>query len=139
MTPAMNDKRYRQRWFLALAVLAILAAPADLIAQVNQSSEANATNASPKLVTKKSTDNTPGNVLPEEEWRRVDMAVNRSLAFLASQQQPDGSFPTLPDAQPAVTSLCVLAFMAHGHTPGTGPYGEKLSRAVKYKPRASTT
>ena len=53
------------------------------------------------------------------------------LRFLASQQQPDGSFPTLPDAQPAVTSLCVLAFMAHGHTPGP-VLTAKLGRAVKY-------
>ena len=65
------------------------------------------------------------------------MAKSRRLgrprvAFLAAQQQPDGSFPTTPNAQPAVTSLCVLAFMAHGHNPGNGPYGERLERAVQY-------
>ena len=100
-------------------------------AQVTQAPEVKTVTA-PNLVTDKSTDNAPGNVLPEDEWRRVDSAIDRGLAFLASQQQPDGSFPTHPDAQPGVTSLCVLAFMAHGHTPGTGPYGERLSRAVKY-------
>ena len=77
-------------------------------------------------------DDTPANVLIVEEWRRVDHSVDRGLAFLASQQQPDGSFPTLPYAQPGVTSLCVLAFMAHGHAPGSGPYGEQLERAVKF-------
>jgi hypothetical protein len=77
-------------------------------------------------------DDTPANVLSSEEWRRVDRSVDRGLAFLASQQQSDGSFPTLPYAQPGVTSLCVLAFMAHGHAPGSGPYGERLERAVKY-------
>jgi hypothetical protein len=75
---------------------------------------------------------TPREVLSDQEWRTVDQSVDRGLTFLAAQQQPDGSFPTLPYAQPAVTSLCVLAFVAHGHNPGTGPYGEQLSRAVKF-------
>jgi hypothetical protein len=74
----------------------------------------------------------PTNVLSSDEWRRVDRSVDRALAFLASEQQPDGSFPSLPYAQPAVTSLCVLAFMAHGHIPGSGPYGARLERAVKF-------
>src|SRR2546423_14731636 len=60
-------------------------------------------------------DDTPARVLSSQEWQRVDHSVDRGLAFLASQQQPDGSFPSLPYAQPGVTSLCVLAFMAHGH------------------------
>ena len=59
-------------------------------------------------------------VLTSQEWERVDESVDRALAWLASQQQRDGSFPTLPHGQPAVTSLCVLAFMAHGHLPGEG-------------------
>src|SRR6185295_4400871 len=75
---------------------------------------------------------TPTNVLSDDEWQKVDGSVDRALSFLAAQQQPDGSFPTTPNAQPAVTSLCVLAFMAHGHNPGSGPYGERLERAVKY-------
>jgi hypothetical protein len=78
------------------------------------------------------TDDTPARVLSTREWQRVDQSVDRGLEFLASQQQPDGSFPTLPYAQPGVTSLCVLAFMAHGHAPGSGPYGERLERAVKF-------
>src|SRR5215213_10261911 len=77
-------------------------------------------------------DDGPREVLSTEEWHRMDSAVDRGLAFLASQEQPNGSFPSLPFAQPGVTSLCVLAFMAHGHTPGNGPYGERLERAVKF-------
>src|SRR5262245_45062571 len=75
---------------------------------------------------------TPANVLSDDEWQKVDGSVERALAFIAAQQQPDGSFPTTSNAQPAVTSLCVLAFMAHGHNPGSGPYGERLDRAVQY-------
>ena len=77
-------------------------------------------------------DDTPMNVLSSDEWRNMDRAVDRGLTFIAAQQQADGSFPTDSVAQPGVTSLCVLAFMAHGHNPGNGPYGERLDRAVRY-------
>jgi len=32
----------------------------------------------------------------------------------------------------AVTSLAALAFMARGHTPGQGPYGDNLNHAIDY-------
>jgi hypothetical protein len=75
---------------------------------------------------------TPSNVLSPTEWRRVGDAVDRALVFLASEQQPDGSFPTLSHGQPGVTSLCVLAFMAHGHLPGEGTHGPRLEMAADY-------
>jgi hypothetical protein len=71
-------------------------------------------------------------VLTAQEWMRVDAAVARALAWLAAQQQADGSFPTLDTGQPGVTCLCTLAFMAHGHLPGEGPYGAQLKRASDY-------
>jgi hypothetical protein len=73
-----------------------------------------------------------GDVLTAAEWRRVDTAVDRALIWLAAQQQPDGSFPTLERGQPGVTSLCVLAFMAQGHMPGEGEYGRLLERATQF-------
>jgi hypothetical protein len=77
-------------------------------------------------------DDTPSNVLSADEWEQVDLAVNRALIFLATQQQADGSFPTMPHAQPAVTSLCVLGYMAHGHIPGEAAYGEHLDLATDF-------
>jgi hypothetical protein len=74
----------------------------------------------------------PTNVLPPKVWREVDAAVARALDWLAAQQQPDGSFPTLERGQPAVTSLCMMAFAAHGHAPGAGRYGQNLDRAIDY-------
>ena len=74
----------------------------------------------------------PDEVLSEEEWERVNSAVERGLAWLSKQQQRDGSFPTMPQGQPAVTALCELSFLAHGHLPADGEYGEQLSRAISY-------
>ena len=89
-------------------------------------------NDGPATSTAPHSDDAPKNVLTSEEWKRVDSAVDRALTFLAAEQQADGSFPTDPVAQPGVTSLCLLAFMAHGHNPGNGPYGGRLDRAVRY-------
>jgi hypothetical protein len=77
-------------------------------------------------------DDAPANVLTADEWQRVDRAVDRALAWLAAQQEGDGSFPTLESGQPGVTCLCTMAFMAHGHLPGAGQYGPRLERAANY-------
>lgn len=71
-------------------------------------------------------------VLTPDQWQRVDDAVDRALSWLARQQQRDGSFPTLPQGQPGVSALCVLAFLSHGHLPGEGPYGETVQQGVDY-------
>jgi hypothetical protein len=70
--------------------------------------------------------------LPPERWQQVENSVDRALAWIASEQAPDGSFPTLPAGQPAVTSLCVMAFLSRGHQPGLGPYGRQLDRAIDF-------
>jgi hypothetical protein len=77
-------------------------------------------------------DGTPTNVLTPDVWKRVDLAVDRALTWLAAQQQDDGSFPTLDTGQPGVTSLCILAYISHGHTPGEGPYGPRLEKATEF-------
>ncbi len=71
-------------------------------------------------------------ILTPAEWEQVDDSVERALTWLASKQQRNGSFPTLPQGQPGVTSLCTMAFLAHGHIPGEGPYGAQLQKAVEY-------
>lgn len=77
-------------------------------------------------------DERPSDVLSPEEWHRTDAAAARALQWLAAVQQPDGSFPSIDMGQPGVTSLCVLAFMAHGELPGRGRYGQHLERAADY-------
>ena len=71
-------------------------------------------------------------VLTQAQWKRLDRAVDRALVFLSRSQEADGSFPTIRSAQPGVTSLCVMAFLARGHQPGKGPYGPRIERAIDY-------
>lgn len=67
-----------------------------------------------------------------EEWVRVERSIDTALAWLATQQQPDGRFPSNPVGQPAVTSLAVMAFLSRGHLPGHGRYGQQLDRAIDF-------
>src|SRR6186997_1479966 len=74
--------------------------------------------AAKEPVTKRDANDRQSNVLTPDEWRRLDTSIERALDWLVTQQKLDGSFPTLERGQPGVTALCVLAFMAHGHSPG---------------------
>ncbi len=69
----------------------------------------------------------------------VTQAVDRALFWLASTQQPDGSFPGPMGGQPAITSLAVLAFVSAGHLPGEGEYGEHLEQAIRYTLKCEIT
>jgi hypothetical protein len=71
-------------------------------------------------------------VLTQDQWNRLDRAVDGGIRFIAKSQNADGSFPTLMQAQPGVTSLCVMAMLARGHQPGKGPYGAQLDRSIDF-------
>ena len=71
-------------------------------------------------------------ILTEKQWKQVDETVERGLQWLATQQQEDGSFKTLDMGQPAVTSLCLMAFLAQGESPADGQYQKQLAKAVDY-------
>ena len=73
-----------------------------------------------------------GVVLTEAQSKRVEQAVDASLAWLAGRQQADGSFPGPASGQPGITSLVVLAFFSAGHVPGSEPYGRHIERAIDY-------
>ncbi len=72
------------------------------------------------------------NALPAGEWTRVEEGVDDGLAWLASQQAEDGRFPSDDAAQPAVTSMAIMAFLSRGHMPDQGPYGERISAAIDF-------
>jgi hypothetical protein len=63
----------------------------------------------------------------------TDRAIQLGLAWLARNQNADGSYGTSTyRGNIAVTSLAGLAFMASGSSPGRGPYGGPIDRALAY-------
>ena len=63
----------------------------------------------------------------------TDRAIQSGLAWLARNQNADGSFGTgTYRGNIAVTSVAGLAFMSSGSTPGRGPYGAPIDKALAY-------
>ena len=58
----------------------------------------------------------------------VDRAVDRGFEFLRKSQREDGAF----DQNIAVHGLAVMAFLARGHVPGSGPDGERVERGLGF-------
>ncbi len=61
-------------------------------------------------------------------------AIDGGLAWLASQQQPNGAFGSglMYKGNVAVTALSGMAFLAAGNSPGRGKYGLQVEQAVDY-------
>ena len=71
-------------------------------------------------------------VLTESQQSSVDQSIDKALKWLITQQENDGSFPTLPSGQPGITSLSTLAILSTGKVPGDGEMGESLNAAIDY-------
>ena len=71
-------------------------------------------------------------VLNDEQLKRLDTSVERGLEWLATQQKADGSFKSIETGQPAVTALCVMAFLAQGKTTSDREYGPVISKAIDF-------
>ncbi|MGE3172770.1 MAG: prenyltransferase/squalene oxidase repeat-containing protein [Planctomycetota bacterium] len=82
--------------------------------------------------------------LIDDELRQ---AVDRGLAYLAATQERDGYWPQLvgyklnsdyetidtrPQPHVGVSSLALIAFLAGGHLPDRGKYGDVLTRGLDY-------
>ena len=67
---------------------------------------------------------------------QVKEVIDKSLAFLASQQEPDGSWgkgaPGREQYRGAMTSYTLVALMATGNLPGQGPYGTNAQKGLDY-------
>lgn len=69
----------------------------------------------------------------EEMTVELDDGVRRGLAALATMQNEDGSFGRgRYGRHVGIASLCAIAFMADGHLPGRGRYGEVVQRALEF-------
>ncbi|WP_437185401.1 prenyltransferase/squalene oxidase repeat-containing protein [Planctomicrobium sp. SH668] len=65
--------------------------------------------------------------------REIDDSVARGLAYIAARQNESGSWSTEAWGEStAITSIAVMSFLAAGHVPGEGPYGEQISRGVRW-------
>src|SRR5262249_9781761 len=63
----------------------------------------------------------------------TDRAIQTGLAWLARTQNADGSFGSgTYRGNIAVTSVAALAFMASGSSPGRGPYGAPIDKALAF-------
>jgi hypothetical protein len=73
------------------------------------------------------------NALEGEMTPELDASVTRGLSALARMQNTDGSFgDSRWGRSVAITSLACLAFMADGHLPGRGAYGEVIVRGLDF-------
>ena len=81
---------------------------------------------------------------------QIEAAVLRALRWLASQQQPNGSWSENSKPNPIwhkhrqsaqvgreqrttrLTALCLLAFLAHGETPQSSEFGGTVQRSIEY-------
>jgi hypothetical protein len=74
----------------------------------------------------------------EKYQKPADLAIDKALAFLARSQDPKtGAWSSNPgEMNPrngtAIASLSVMAFLAKGHTPGVGPYGDVVNRGIDF-------
>ncbi len=64
--------------------------------------------------------------------KAFDTANDRALAYLAGAQLPNGSWPSGMRENNAIASLCVMAFLARGYTPGLPPYGNVINRGIDF-------
>lgn len=65
-----------------------------------------------------------------ERGAQTEAAVNKALQWLQARQEADGSWAG--QDRVAMTGLAVLTYLAHGEVPGNAPYGDTVTRALKY-------
>jgi Prenyltransferase and squalene oxidase repeat len=69
----------------------------------------------------------------------LDSAIQRGLAFLITEQEPDGSFGSSRFGKNiAVTALSCIALMADGSLPGRGPYAKQVELGLEFVLSCST-
>ncbi|MGB9604154.1 MAG: squalene--hopene cyclase, partial [Limisphaerales bacterium] len=69
----------------------------------------------------------PDSIPPE-----VERMYRRGLDFLTRTQTPKGYWQDTYGQQPAVVGLAILAMLAHGDDPNTGPYAIPIKRGLDF-------
>ncbi|MFK7788447.1 MAG: prenyltransferase/squalene oxidase repeat-containing protein, partial [Phycisphaeraceae bacterium] len=70
----------------------------------------------------------------QEITKELNESVKKGLAYLAKQQNKDGSFDADRYGGPhvGVTAIACLAFLANGELPGRGEYGHVVQKGLDY-------
>ncbi|MGB1123578.1 MAG: prenyltransferase/squalene oxidase repeat-containing protein [Phycisphaeraceae bacterium] len=70
----------------------------------------------------------------QEITDELNESVKKGLAYLAKQQNKDGSFDAdrYGGSHVGVTAICCLAFLANGELPGRGEYGHVVQKGLDY-------
>ncbi len=70
-----------------------------------------------------------------------EIAIDNAMQYLANAQNPDGSWNSGNSFRggfggggrdPAISALCVMAFLSAGHVPGEGRYGPVIEKGVRF-------
>lgn len=78
-------------------------------------------------------DETTAKAAKAESSKAIDASVTGALEYLAGTQHESGSWSSKTFGQStATTSLAVMSYLAAGHVPGEGPYGQRINRAVRW-------
>lgn len=79
------------------------------------------------------TNSAENNPLAQELNEATLNAIDMGLRYLKSQQNADGSFGRgRYGKHVGITALCCLAFMADGHLPGRGEYGDIVQKGLEF-------
>ncbi|OGV52662.1 MAG: hypothetical protein A2X49_16450 [Lentisphaerae bacterium GWF2_52_8] len=62
---------------------------------------------------------------------KITGTIDLGLKWLASHQNEDGSWGATAGVQPALTSLAMLALMAHGDSPNSPKYGPHITKGLR--------
>lgn len=63
---------------------------------------------------------------------RVDTMYVKGLRFLQSTQKTNGTWEGQYGDEPGVVGFALMAFLAHGDDPNTGPYTENIKKSIQY-------
>ncbi len=67
-----------------------------------------------------------------QEPRPLNASVDRALAYLKIMQETDGSWQVFSQKHTGLTGLAVMSFLAAGHVPGEGPYGDVAAKGLDW-------
>ncbi len=62
----------------------------------------------------------------------VEAMYTRGLAYLQKAQKADGSYEGTYGNEPGVVGFALMAFLAHGDDPNSGPYADTIKSALNY-------